>query len=393
MSPKRSRQLAFALMALGVLLLASRGSGASGRPQESVRIGAIADLSQQPGLVEGKILRATLDSAVRQINAAGGINGRSLQVVFLDPRNDPAEALAQVRRVVSRGQVDVLYGGTLNSECAAVQELAGRVHVAYVMGNACTGEELTSGTCNEYSFRLTPAGRQVTDPLAAYITDNLGKRWAVIYPDYLPGRTQVVDWQDSLARAGGSVAAEIAVPMDAADVSHYLLTIPADGAISGIILAGSTADQRRLLDTISRFGLAERYPVVGSGDWANYHDAVTNAARGHLSLVEIQPVGPFPGDQTLASAGASNDEMAIKALQTAMVASSFADRTDTRQLIAALENIAVAGGANDSEPDVMDKADHQGRMEENILKIQGQSVEVLQHVSPSQLPRIGNCHV
>jgi ABC-type branched-subunit amino acid transport system substrate-binding protein len=394
MSRKGLRQVAFAVLALGVLLLSGRASGATGTPQETIRIGAIADLSQQPGSAEGEILRATLDSAVSKINADGGINGRSLEIVYLDPRDDPAEAMAQVRRLVSRGQVDVLFGGTLNSECAATQELAGWVQIAYVMGSACSGDRLTAGTCNEYSFRFTPAGRQVTEPLAAYITGNLGKRWAIIYPDYLPGKTQVADWRDSLKRAGSSVNAEIAVPVGAADVAPYLATFAADSSISGIILAGPAADQRRLLEELSQIGLAERYPIVGTGDWAGYHDAGSTPAFSDLSLVEIQPVGAFPGDQKSTAAAAASDRAAIMALKAAMLASDFTDRTDTKRLIAALESISISGGKDGSlGQDVMDKADHQGRMEENILKIQGQTVEVVQDVSPGQLPMIGNCHV
>jgi ABC-type branched-subunit amino acid transport system substrate-binding protein len=391
MTQKKSRLVAFAL---GALFLTAGCSGAAGRPGETIRIGAIADLSRQPGSFEGQILRSTLDSTVAQINASGGINGRPLQIVYVDPRDDPAEALAQARRLVSQGQVDVLYGGTLNSECAAVQEIAGWVRIAYVMGNACRSEELTARTCNQYSFRLMPAGRQVTDPLAAYITDNLGKRWAVIYPDYLPGRSEAVDWRDSLNDSGAIIATEIAVPVGVADLSRYLSTIPADNSISGIVLAGSAGDQGRLLETLYQIGIAEWYPIVGSGDWATYRDVVSSAALGHLSLVGIHPVDPYPGDQKLAGAGASNDEAAIMALEAAMIASDFTGRADTRRLIAALENLPNPGSADAPiGPDLMDKTDHQGRMEEDILKIHGQSEEVVQHISPGELPMIGNCQV
>jgi branched-chain amino acid transport system substrate-binding protein len=149
---------AIAIMVMTVLFVVACGSRSAGPSRETIRIGVIADLSQQPGSVRGSRMRSTLDSAVSQINADGGISGRPLQIIYADPRDDPAEALAQVRRLVRQGQVDILYGGTLVSECSAVEELAGWVHVAYMMGSACGAKGVTASACNEYSLRLTPPG-------------------------------------------------------------------------------------------------------------------------------------------------------------------------------------------------------------------------------------------
>jgi ABC-type branched-subunit amino acid transport system substrate-binding protein len=381
------------LITLASLFLVACGSGSGSPPGRPIRIGVIADLSQPPGATYGQALRATLDAGVAQINTTGGVNGRSLQLVYADPRNDPAEAVAQARQLLHVGQVDMLYGGTLDSECAAVQELAGWLGVVYVMGNACAGDALTASTCNAFSFRLSPAGRQVTDPLAAYIAGNLGERWALVYRDSQPGRAQADDWRHSFDQAGAVVAAEIAVPLAAADASQYLSAIPAGGSISGIIIAGTRGDQAKLLESLRESGYDGGYPIAGSGDLAAPQGTTPSPTESPI-LIGARPSGRHEGDEVEAPGDSTADQAGIAAIRAAMAASGFAGRADSRRLISALERLGAPERADlSASPIIMDPVDHQGRMEEQIVRIQGRSEEVLQRISPDRLPTIGACHV
>jgi ABC-type branched-subunit amino acid transport system substrate-binding protein len=70
-----------------------------------VRLGALAPLSR-PGFLEaGRQLRAGVELAVDEINAAGGIDGRPLELLFRDTAGTPERAAAAVRDLAAEGAV------------------------------------------------------------------------------------------------------------------------------------------------------------------------------------------------------------------------------------------------------------------------------------------------
>jgi ABC-type branched-subunit amino acid transport system substrate-binding protein len=387
-----SRRGIVCLLTIMMLVISACGSGSGDAPPTPIRVGVIADFSQGPGSVNAHHLRAALEPAIGQINAAGGINGRPLRLIYADPKSDPAEAVAQARRLLGQERVDLIYGGTLDSECAALQELAGWLGFVYFIGSACGRDDLTAKTCNEFSFRLSPAGRQVIDPLAKYLADYVGKRWALVYRDYSPGTTQAADWRDSLSRAGASVTAEVAIPVNAVDVSGYLSATGADEPIDGIIVAGNGSDQLRLLAALRDAGEDDLYPIVGSGDWTAARDAIPNAAA-NATLIGIRPVGRLDSNEQVPEEGISGDAAAIHAISDAMIASGYSGKPDSKKLIDALELVTSGSSGRSLRQILVDSADHQGRMEEDIFRIHDQRENVLQQVSPDQLPPLGRCHV
>jgi ABC-type branched-subunit amino acid transport system substrate-binding protein len=377
------------LLVLGALLSAC-GSPSQAPAPRPITIGVIADLSQPPGSINGQALRGVLDPTIARINAGGGVDGRALKVIYADPRDDPAGAVAAARRLIRQDGAAILYGGTLNGECAAIEELVGWTgDAAYMMAGNCDDQALTASSCNSYSFRLAPSGRQLTDPLAGYIVPNIGRRWALVYPDYLPGWSQAQDWRESLTRAGGSVAVEVSlpVPLSAADDMHLLSTISADRSISGIVLAGSNDDQQRLRELLRQGGYSASYQVVMT-DGRLTGDAETAASAGNLIGID-----PEPGQQTSTTEPRSPsanevDQLQMLLLRAAMAAARFSKRSDTNRLIAALEQTDSSGS-----PAVFDAADHQGRIAEAIVRYAGQTEEPLSVVAAGDLPPIGSCRV
>src|SRR3954469_13659681 len=73
------------------------------RPPQPVRIGALVPLSP-PGWVEaGRHLLAGLELGVREVNAAGGIGGRPLELLVRDTAADPRRAAAAVDELAQLG--------------------------------------------------------------------------------------------------------------------------------------------------------------------------------------------------------------------------------------------------------------------------------------------------
>jgi branched-chain amino acid transport system substrate-binding protein len=104
----------FVLIAAGllwsvVLLAAAPARCEDGVSDDTIRIGAHGPLTG-PAAFVGLGSRAGMQLAVHQINAAGGINGRKLEVLYEDDSNSPAKALAAVKKLVEQDKVLMIFG-------------------------------------------------------------------------------------------------------------------------------------------------------------------------------------------------------------------------------------------------------------------------------------------
>ncbi|MER7756067.1 ABC transporter substrate-binding protein [Kitasatospora sp. NPDC097643] len=120
----------------------------------SVRVGALAPLTR-PGWVEaGRHLLAGLDLAVREVNEAGGIDGRPLELVVRDTAADPARAAAAVDELAGLGVAAVV--GEYHSVVArAAAARADALGVPFLCSSAVL-DALTDGP-TEWAARVAPA--------------------------------------------------------------------------------------------------------------------------------------------------------------------------------------------------------------------------------------------
>src|SRR5262249_31540154 len=72
-----------------------------------IKIGVLDDTTGVTS-IEGALMRISTDLAVQQTNASGGINGRPIQPVYVDSKDDPTQALQLAAQLVDQDQVDVL---------------------------------------------------------------------------------------------------------------------------------------------------------------------------------------------------------------------------------------------------------------------------------------------
>jgi branched-chain amino acid transport system substrate-binding protein len=409
---------AAALLAIAACGGASTGTGqqASGPP---IKIGVLDDAAPLTA-VEGAEMRVNTDLAVAQINAAGGIHGHKLELTFADPQADPSKAVALAQQLVQQQGVDVLVGAVLSSECLGVENLVPRLQVVYVASTGCAAEAFTAMQCNQYSFRITPQGRQVNVPLSSYIVNAYGKKWSFIYPDYAFGQSQLAAYRVGMQAAGGELAQVIPIPQNETNMTPYITRIATDGSVNGLINAEVGSDLVRASSTIAQFNIGARMPIVGvfgkerfagvypdslTGDIGQspelsesaqdnkfdiaYHRAFTSQLAKEDAAI-VKALGgvdkAVPGD--LGYEGYT----AITALKQAMLASNFTGKADTARLIKAFEKVRSGPSADfPGGSFTMNAADHQGVTTTYIAKINGQSEQVLTTLTPDRLPAIGSC--
>jgi ABC-type branched-subunit amino acid transport system substrate-binding protein len=425
-SVRRSWWRTVVLAVAGLVAVAACGGGATqgGGSQQAngspITIGVLDDQAPLTA-VEGAEMRVNTDLAVAQINSSGGIHGHKVNVVYADPQADPTKAVALAQQLVQQNNVDVLVGAVLSSECLGVETLAARLQTVYVSSTGCAAEAFTSAQCNQYSFRTTPQGRQVNIPLSQYIVDTYGKNWAIIYPDYALGQSQLAAYKVGLAQAGGVLDQKniIAIPQNETNMNPYISRIPTNGTVNGLINAEVGADLNRASSAIASFGINTKLPIVGvfgkerfagvyppelTGDIGQSPE-LSDAAREnsfdvayHKAFTAQLAKEDAAISTTLGGAKAVPGDLgyeaytAIDALKEAMISANFTGRSDTAKLIPAMEKLKAKQGADFPGGDwQMNAPDHQAVATTYIAKINGQQEQVLATLAPDKLSPIGTC--
>src|SRR5690554_3092454 len=80
--------------------------------QETIRIGEINSYKTQPAFLEP--YKFGMELAIEQVNEAGGVNGKKLELVIRDDNSNPGDAVRVAEEMYSREKVDVLTGTFLS---------------------------------------------------------------------------------------------------------------------------------------------------------------------------------------------------------------------------------------------------------------------------------------
>src|SRR5690349_8411178 len=247
----------------GSALLAAIGMPAIVKAQADViRIGHLTPLTGFLGpLGEYAVMGVKL--AAEEVNAAGGVMGRKIELVMEDSVN-PQTASAKAERLIERDKVAMIIGEISSASGLAIGQVANRLKTVYI-NTGCNSDALRGASCNPYMFHIEGANSMYVMAVGQYLLrENLvrGKKWYSLTADYAFGHDLLRVAKKFMEANGGQFAADELVPTDATDFSPYLLeirTAKPDLVVSN--LAGLQITN--FLKQYSEFGLD--FPVAGFG--------------------------------------------------------------------------------------------------------------------------------
>ncbi|KAF1050262.1 MAG: Leucine-, isoleucine-, valine-, threonine-, and alanine-binding protein [Xylophilus sp.] len=245
------------LAAAAAAVPAARAQPAAGRP---IRIGEINSYKAQPAFLEP--YRKGMELAVAQVNAAGGIGGRPLELVVRDDNGNPGDAVRAAEELYTREKIDVLTGAFLSHVGLALTDFARQKQRFYLASEPLT-DKIVWENGNRYTFRLRPSTWMQVAMLVPEAAALKKKRWAIVYPNYEYGQSAAATFKKLLAAAqpGVEFVAEQAAPLgkvDAGSVAQALADAKPD-AIFNVLFA---ADLAKFVREGNTRGLFEQRPVV-----------------------------------------------------------------------------------------------------------------------------------
>lgn len=363
--PTTTRTLLVAL--LGAALAAASAAGLPALAQDAIKVGELNSYKAIPAFLEP--YKKGWELAVEEVNKAGGINGRKLEVISRDDNATPGEAVRVAEELVSREGVVLLTGGFLSHVGLAVSDFAKQRKVLFVASEPLT-DKLVWDNGNRYTYRLRASTYMQTSMLVEEAVKLNRKRWAIIYPNYEYGQSAVASFKKLMAerQPGVEFVGEQAPPLNRIEAGAVVQAI-ADLKPDAVFNVTFGTDLQKLVREAATRGLFKDIPVFSLlGGEPEYLDPLKDEA----------PVGwyvtGYPWDQIdtpehkafLAAYRARwNDYprlgsvVGYAALHSVAAALKKAGSTDTEKLLAAMENLELMTPFG---PIVYRASDHQSTM-------------------------------
>jgi branched-chain amino acid transport system substrate-binding protein len=151
---------------LGVLCAAVFFMGITQAKADDIKVGAILRLSI--GASDGLPAKRGIEIAVNEINAAGGIKGKTLTVIYEDGKDSPQEAVSAFQKLTSMDKVQVVIGPMMSGEVLAVAPIAQRDHIVAITP---TGTSPKISDAGEYIYRGCTRIDKQAEALTKYAKD------------------------------------------------------------------------------------------------------------------------------------------------------------------------------------------------------------------------------
>ncbi len=171
--------------------------GTATEAQETIKIGEINSYTRLPAFTQP--YRNGWELAVEEINTAGGVLGRKIEVVSRDDNGKPNDAVKIAEELVSRDGVVMLAGTFFSHIGLAVTDFAQQKEVMFVAAEPLS-DALTWAKGNRYTFRLRPNTTMQAAMLAEQAAKLPATRWATIAPNYKYGQDAVAAFKAELRK-------------------------------------------------------------------------------------------------------------------------------------------------------------------------------------------------
>lgn len=273
----KKRLLLTSLTLASAALLAACGAAPSASPSgsseaastaigDSIKIGYNQELS---GTVAAYGIGTTegAELAVEMINAAGGIDGKQLEVVSKDNKSESAEAATIATSLVTQDQVVAIIGPTTSgaTDAAAPNVTAAGVPLITPGGSKDSLTINADGTTKEFIFRATFQDSFQGEVLAQYAGDNLSAKKVFLYfdasSDYAKGIAETFK-----ASYTGEIVAEESYQAGDKDFQAALTKVK-DQEFDAIVIPGYYTEAGLITKQAREMGIDQ--PILGPDGFAD----------------------------------------------------------------------------------------------------------------------------
>ncbi|WP_243136666.1 ABC transporter substrate-binding protein [Acetobacterium paludosum] len=361
---------------LAVLFCASiftfAGCSSSGSGKDTIKIGFIGPLSGDAAIY-GTSAKAGADLAVKEINAAGGINGKNIELIAYDSKGDQTEAINAYNRLRDQDQVVAVIGGVLSGETLAMKDIMVQDNMP-VLSPTATAVDVTANAPNIFRACFLDDYQGVA--AANFSTSNLSAKTAAVMickgNPYSEGVSAA--FEGAFTANGGTIADEESYSASDKDYSAQLTKIKELNP-DVVFVPDYVQIVGPILQKAKEMGITAKF--IGADGWDGVQTEYADAAQGNYFTNHYAADSPSETVQNFIkaykAANSNKDPNSFAALgydavHTMAEAIKSAGSTDSKAIITALNNTNYTGVTGtlkfDSEGNPKDK-------EVTIIKIDG----------------------
>ncbi|OED49248.1 urea ABC transporter [Rhodobacteraceae bacterium (ex Bugula neritina AB1)] len=354
---------------------------------DTIKLGSILDTS---GIFDayGKPMDMAARLAVDEINAAGGLLGKQVEVVAYDTQSDMALYSQYGQQLTRQDKVDVVHGGILSASREAIRQTMRKTKTPYFYNVLYEG-----GVCDRNIFinGVTPA--QQVEALVPYAMGKSGKKVYILAADYNYGQITARWIQKFVADNGGETVGVDFFPLDVSDFGSTIAKIQSVGPdlVIAPLVGGAHLSFFRQW---AAAGMKGRIPLASTTLGVGNEHKVLTPEEGNGIMVAYNysqeldtPANNVFKDRWAAAYGDSDliHEIAVSNYQGVMTwaeAVRQAESVDRDALISALESgLSIDGPAGKV---TVDPRTHHAVLDVHIMEFENQGMKVIETLPQRQ---------
>jgi branched-chain amino acid transport system substrate-binding protein len=248
-----------ALKSASAAVLASTIAKPAIAAKDPILIGYLPALTG-PSSSTGIGINRGVQLAVQEINAAGGIDGRQIELISRDTQSDPTKAVNGAAELTRGQKVNVVFGPINSGEALAVVPMLARINVPQL--HPCWVDTLTDPKKYPLCFRNGPTNQQIGGAANRYVVETLKRKKVAVISDTTGyGTASVIAYVPMLKSMGAEVVYEGNVDASNPDVKPEMLRMQAAGAEAVMPWSVNAGFLSRLINTRGQMGWD--VPIVG----------------------------------------------------------------------------------------------------------------------------------
>lgn len=231
---------------------------------DTIKIGVNYELSGGVATY-GKASVDGIKLAVDQVNEAGGVNGKQIELVVYDNKSEPAEATTLATKLMTQDKVLAQLGPATSGSFKAVIPVATKNQVPVASGSA-TADDVTvneDGSVNEFAFRVCFNDSFQGTAMANFASNKLNAKSAVVIKDtssdYAKGLAE--NFVKTFTANGGTIVGEEAFAAKDTEFSGILTRIKGK-QFDVIYLPGYYEEAGLIIKQARELGITQ--PVLGA---------------------------------------------------------------------------------------------------------------------------------
>jgi len=318
-----------------------------GHAAEPIKIGVAVGLSGANSVVAPAVVQSS-QLAVEQINAAGGILGRPVQLEIVDDASGAIGAQKAFDTLVLEKKVDAVIAMENSAARNAALPVISRGRVPYIYTSFYEGR-----SCNKWMYVNGWVPEQQVAPVVDYFTQTLGaKNYFLVGSDYAFGRGMLKFTKAYIEQHGGKIVGEEYLPMDGSDWTAVISKIRSTQPDALISATAGGAPNVSLAKQLKAAALTLPYGnlAIDEGTGKTMGDVATGMymSASYLTSIDTPENKKFLTDLAQKFAGNLStpnelSEPQYEAFFLYKAAVEKANSTDSAAVVEALSDVSIAG--------------------------------------------------